>query len=58
MRDRREAYWRVGGSGPLVRVEQYDRATSPRFDVYALMGAAITGAFIATAVVTFLVVGR
>jgi len=54
----RDHYWRVGGTGPLIRVEAYDRATTPRYDVYALMGAALAGAFAATLVVTFLVVGR
>lgn len=55
MRDRRDRYWRVGGNGPLVRVEAYDRGTTPRYDVYALMGAAFFGFIAATLLVTLLV---
>lgn len=58
MRDRRDCYWRVGGTGPLVRVEAYDRATTPRYDAYALMGAALAGVFVGIALVAFAVVGR
>jgi hypothetical protein len=54
----RDAYWRVGGTGPLVRVEAYDRRTTPRYDVYALMGAACFGAMAALFVVSLMVVGR
>jgi hypothetical protein len=51
----RDRYWRVGGTGPLVRVEAYDRATTPRYDVYALIGAACAGAMTATLIVALLV---
>lgn len=58
MRDRRDCYWRVGGTGPLVRVEAYDRAATPRYDVYALMGSALFGVFVGMALLAFAVAGR